>query len=113
VTESEQNRPVRAPTPPLEICGFGRIRHVSLPRDQQFVLRVALDAADTPRPVPQTWGLLYVLDRTQTRFTLYSHDPDYVAMLTIAAPPLPGDVFTDKFVFFHPGWDPAAQLRAD
>jgi hypothetical protein len=57
------------PSFPMTIAGQGRIRHRDLPERSRRSLQRFVEAA------PDEWGLLFVRDGRDRRWTLYSADP--------------------------------------
>jgi hypothetical protein len=84
----------------MTIVGHGRIHHAHLPADSRQRLYELAGAT------PQEWGLLFVLDGHQRRWTLYSADPDYTTMFAPAAHSLAltFDVGAAKFPCWDAGW---------
>jgi hypothetical protein len=88
------------PTLPITVAGHGRVRHGQFPGDRR---RQLLEYVDQP---PPAWGLLFVLDARGRRWTLYSPDAEYTAMLApnAHALDLAFDVFATKFPCWNTGW---------
>jgi hypothetical protein len=94
--------PPGSPRFPLTIAGHGQIRHAFLKNPERLV--VLAGAA------PAVWGLLFVSDARGRRWTLYSPDAEYTAMLAKTADTdaleLEFTVMATKF----PGWNSGWQL---
>ncbi|GAA4475283.1 hypothetical protein [Phytohabitans houttuyneae] len=90
------------PLPPITIAGHGQINHASLNDD---LTRRLVAYVGTP---PAVWGMLFVFDRRGRRFTLFSPDHEYTAMLAggVAGGPLDVDIsiHVSKFPVRLPGW---------
>lgn len=69
--------PPGAPRFPLTVAGHGQLRHHYLKNPERLIVLAGT--------TPAVWGLLFVLDTGGRRWTLYSPDPDYTAMLAAAA----------------------------
>jgi hypothetical protein len=84
----------------MAIVGYGRIRHPDLPGRSRRSLQRFVETA------PDEWGLLFVRDGRDRRWTLYSADPQYTAMFAPAAHTLEltFDVFSAKFPCWNTGW---------
>jgi hypothetical protein len=84
----------------MTVVGHGRVHHAHLPTDSQQRLH---ELAGT---TPQEWGVLFVLDGRQLKWTLYSPDPDYAALFAPTAHTLDltFDVFAAKFPAWNSGW---------
>ena len=84
----------------MTIVGQGRIRHHDLPERSRRRLQRFAD------PAPDEWGLLFVRDCRDRRWTLYSADPQYTAMFAPAAHTLEltFDVLSTKFPCWNTGW---------
>jgi hypothetical protein len=92
--------PPGTPRFPLTVVGHGQLRHHYLTNPERLV---ALAGA-----VPVAWGLLFVLDARGRRWTLYSPDPEYTAMLAAAAAAgaleLEFNVMAAKLPGWNSGW---------
>lgn len=84
----------------MTVVGHGRVHHAQLPGRSQRSLHNFVDA------VPAEWGLLFVRDHRNRRWTLYSPDPQYAVLFAPAAHTLEltADVFTAKFPCWNTGW---------
>jgi hypothetical protein len=71
--------PPGTPRFPLTAAGHGRIGHAYLPAAHQRRLHLLTETAP-----PAQWGVLFVLDGRGRKWTLYSPDPDYTALLAVA-----------------------------
>ncbi len=92
--------PPGAPRFPLTIAGHGRLRHNYLKNPERLVALAGT--------APAVWGLLFVLDARGRRWTLYSPDPEYTAMLAAAAAAgtleLEFTVMATKLPGWNSGW---------
>jgi hypothetical protein len=85
---------------PMTIVAHGRVHHAHLPDHSQRSLQRFVHT------VPDEWGLLFVRDDRDRRWTFYSPDPQYAAMFAPAAHTLEltFDKLTAKFPRWNTGW---------
>jgi hypothetical protein len=92
--------PPGTPRFPLTITGHGLFRHNYLKNPERLVTLAGT--------APAVWGLLFVLDARGRRWTLYSPDPEYTAMLAAASAAdtleLEFNVVATKFPGWNSGW---------
>lgn len=93
--------PPGAPRFPLTVAGHGQISHARLGNRTGRLVTLA-------GATPAVWGLLFVTDARDRRWTLYSPDPEYTAMLAPAAASgtleLEFTVLATKFPGWNSGW---------
>ncbi|MFG1840172.1 hypothetical protein ACGFH8_17175 [Micromonospora sp. NPDC049175] len=85
---------------PMTVVGHGRIRHADLAeRSRQRLSELAGTA-------PAGWGLLFVVDERDHRWTLYLPDPEFTVLFASAAQTLDlaTDLFRTKFPCWNDGW---------
>ena len=84
----------------MTIVGHGRILDAHLPPNSRARLRELAGTGSAQ------WGLLFVVDGTARRWTLYSPDAEYTAMLAPVAHTLElqHDLYVAKFPAWHADW---------